>query len=158
MNREIKFRAWLKSYDDSEGEMKYLPMHIQRFDFEDGWVMSFTNNPDFAYHERYENRVPHEFKLMQYTGLKDRDGLEIYEGDIVRWGDLPSSREKSVRVASVKWGDRGWEFVAHNIPCGHYPAPNAPLIFKLQTFAYGSDQLEVIGNIYENADLLNAKP
>lgn len=135
MNREIKFRAWLRSYDDSEGEMKYLPIHIQRFDFEDGWVMSFTDNSDFAYHERYENRVPHEFKIMQYTGLKDRRGTEIYEGDLMTHPEFAAGDIIEVRFHQGCFCLEFWDSARTNFTLG-----------------------EVVGNIYENPELLTPKP
>jgi len=80
-------------------------------------------------------------ELMQYTGLKDKNGVEIFEGDIVRivW---PTSMTD---LYIVKWIHRGkahlggWEF-SH--PSGTSYAGSA------------NHNVEVIGNIYENKNLL----
>ena len=100
-NRIIKFRAW----DRAKKEM----MEIDNVDWEGGHDC-FTD-------DRY---IP-----MQYTGLKDKNGVEIYEGDIVEVKDWKGKREG---VYEIKW--EGSAF----------------------TQIFGG---EVIGNIYQNKELLN---
>jgi len=104
MQRVIKFRAW--HFDDG---MLY-------FDFD-----SFIKD----YHDQYAN-------IMQFTGLYDKNGKEIYEADIVIGGGC-------LKPIQVKWNQKGrWSF------------GEQLLDFTERTML----ELEVIGNIYENPELL----
>jgi uncharacterized phage protein (TIGR01671 family) len=71
--REIKFRAWIKSYK--------MIVEVQRINFDTRTIEVKIGEGDL-YEFNFE-----EIKLMQYTWLKDSNGIEIYEGDIVRVND-----------------------------------------------------------------------
>jgi len=73
-----------------------------------------------------------EFVLMQFTGLTDKNGKEIYEGDIVR-------RWRSPVPKVVEWKTDRWVYTGFNVSSNS---------------KYGNT-LEVIGNIYQNPELLN---
>jgi uncharacterized phage protein (TIGR01671 family) len=83
-------------------------------------------------------------QLMQYTGLKDKNGKEIYEGDIIQEGSGPCGDTRGV-VENVN-GDTVVRFLPGSIPDDwnheYYP------VFGLM------DHSEIIGNIYENPELL----
>lgn len=82
--------------------------------------------------------------IMQYTGLKDKNGgKEIYEGDIVRWADT----EGTVYIKAVTYNIESLSFQIGNISYSN-----------LSASGYFQTKLEVIGNIYENKELLNANP
>ena len=73
--------------------------------------------------------------IMQYTGLKDKNGKEIYEGDIVKgyWYDHPKPE-----VMDIEWSDHFYGFTITKYPLG----------------IHGLHDLEIIGNIYQNPELL----
>lgn len=110
--REIKFRAWWKD------TMKPIP------NFTDDYVIDACNEDIFI--------------VCQYTGLKDKNGVEIYEGDIVSWVSMFNPYAKR-KIDAVEWSDLGgWMLM----PYCHEPHQAI---------------LEVIGNIYEHPELLEAE-
>lgn len=114
--REIKFRAW-----DEESKRMF---NIARFDFADHTVYSHL----FA----CEGHLAENLKIMQYTGIKDKNGKEIYEGDIVR-------HATDEGVYKVIFEDGG--FYVKNL-------------FEYDFQTINEYPLEFIGNIYENPELL----
>ncbi len=128
--REIKFRAW----DKENKEM----LEVQELDYED----SYNGQPmvrTTMYNDYFDTE---DMILMQYTGLKDKNGKEIYEGDIV-------------------------ELKAENGCCnmlGKIIYDNYDLAFELideegnqEALWYAEQELEVIGNIYDNPELLKGE-
>ena len=75
--------------------------------------------------------------LMQYTGLKDKNGMEIFEGDIVACGDGKVPTE-------IRWVQESSAFMAYNIKRKEYHLLNK---------YFGRFIGEVIGNIYDNPEL-----
>lgn len=117
MNREIKFRAW----DEETNEMSY--------DFlSKNWLKVCIKSP-FV-------------KIMQYTGSKDKNGKEIYEGDLLRITCNFYFR-KEILIDEVVWWEKGsWL-------CNDW------CFFELiNNAAEGEQEFEVIGNKYENPELL----
>lgn len=104
--REIRFRAWLKNAK----------------------VMEYPKNNYSLFMWAESEHQPME--IMQYTGLKDKNGKEIYEGDVVRG----VSGEHENESWEVTWDEdrdySGWSIQPHI-------------------------EVKIIGNIYENPDLIN---
>lgn len=84
-----------------------------------------------------------DWPLMQYTGLKDKNGREIYEGDIINSGQKRGS-DGSAILYQLKWGDEsaGWDVDQIGRYC--------------MTGGIDLKKVEVIGNIHENPELLKA--
>lgn len=125
--REIKFRAW----DKSNEEMINFD-EIEGINFEGEFLYIGTS-------KNLECMLGFEFaELMQYTGLKDKHGKEIYEGDIIRYEH--SAVGSIVRVVQYKYGMYGVE--------GNVKGTQIPFANILNSTR------EIIGNIYENPELL----
>lgn len=121
MNREIKFRAW----DENN---KIMVSDIDDLIYEYSLTLNFLVN-----NSRY--------KLMQYTGLKDKNGKEIYEGDCFSIDSKKTGTR--IGIATVIWNERHLCYeLEDTLNRGEY---------NLHWFAKNQP---VIGNIYENKDLL----
>lgn len=116
--REIKFRSWLK----------------ERKEF----IYEFTMN-SINYSEG-ERSI-----LSEYTGLKDANGVEIYEGDVISLEVI-----KGVKIKVPVKFEKG-SFNIHEIPGGYGFRDTA---YPLGTLFLRDFGIEVIGNIYENPELL----
>lgn len=84
-----------------------------------------------------------EFPWMQYTGLKAKLGAELWEGDIVR--RLDYVREYDTAIGQVVWDSQRCAFMVEYVD-----GLNGPL------FADEADKYEILGNIYQNKELLQS--
>ena len=117
-------------FDETTGKMEYPHLkHIRiSFDYPDMYMI--CDDDDSIINKTSQNTT-----LLQAIGIKDVDGDNIYEGDIVQYVDMYSHTKKRV----ILWDREEARFVAHHD--GNYTKITTP--FK------------VIGNIYENKELLS---
>lgn len=133
MNRQIKFRAW-----DGEQMLQNVGIHPH--------LMMVLTDDDYLYNEGDEGSVilsvmNTAYKIMQFTGLTDKNGKEIYEGDIVEvWGGEQAQGfwEISIRGQFVSSYN---SFLIKDKKDVHYD----PSMFDAT--------IQIIGNIYENPEL-----
>lgn len=127
MTREIKFRAW-------DGEKMRAADDWTFGVVGDGTLLTCYNaGGDF-------NSSDEELKVMQYTGLEDKNGVEIYEGDFLK-----------IFVASVpgKYDDV--------LPVVYDSEKTGFLLGGVLVGYFLPEDLEIVGNIYENPELLEEK-
>ena len=128
-----KFRAWDK--------VKEI---FTNYQIVDGMLYFMDKHTGVWIRDDKEKR----FILMQSTGLQDKNGIEIFEGDIVRWKDLESFDDFKIdEVLKVEYSNEFLKWVAID---------KNGLQDDLYDFS-DNRELEVIGNIYENPELLERK-
>ena len=123
--REIKFRAWLKNIEKmvEVEEINFIYEEVRFKDYETPFTKPIEINVSFK-----------DVELMQYTGLKDKNGVKIFEGDIVKFDD---------NLYQIVYDDEDCSFVLSSKEEKHRVLG-----------CWRTPKMEVIGNIYENKELL----
>lgn len=126
MNREIKFRAW-------DGQNMFIsPSLTKGSQYLGSW---------FEAHSVLHTEFGKQSEIMQYTGMVDKKGKEIYEGDIIQFA------EKYFYL--VKYEDAKFVGYHANNNWGKWGD-----LYKLAEAGFNKYNYFVIGNIYENPELL----
>lgn len=157
---DIKFRAWDIQYNKMIMPNIFLNVDSPE-DLEIDWIDNL-GEPKNARH----------FHMMQFTGLKDKNGKEIYEGDIIKKRFIPIGASKdeyysTTEIIYLELRGLGAQVISRNL---EYPSLTSkesdlksikpyskfkknPIIYS--TIGYGkSERIEIIGNIHNNPDLL----
>jgi uncharacterized phage protein (TIGR01671 family) len=142
MNREIRFRAWLKKEKIMCAVLELINNGRVGIDIQDSG----------PFIKRSE-----EIELMQYTGLKDKNGKEIYENDLVKITSFKSQVQEIELIGVVAYSNFGaykvenikkikWKYFGKDVE------PNEFIYF----LNLGGRDIEIIGTIYENPELLKS--
>lgn len=139
--REIKFRAWHKG--------KKIIVNVLGIDILHKKIFFSNENVDCYEHVDFKN-----IELMQYTGLKDKNGKEIYEGYIIKFEDCSIDGTKEFyNIGVIEREGKKDELVISQLLFEKTYFTENYMDFIDQTFEVS----EIIGNIYENPELLGEK-
>jgi uncharacterized phage protein (TIGR01671 family) len=145
MKRELKFRVWNGAEmvtDVTVGKFGVFYVNPSNNGLDERDSASLT-----PFTTKYHNETP----VMQFTGLKDKNGVEIYEWDIVRWDD--GSNGAYWRIAEVFWDHTEALFsyrIVDTINCNLQKGK----VFGGNFMYRDGSQLEVIGNLYQSPELI----
>ncbi len=161
MKNRLKFRAWIP-----EAPMLRENAKSGMFYQEDQYLSSFL---DRIYHQYGVNHPAHldfqiEERLIQCTGLKDKSGKLVYEGDILNYSNKDNHHTKFSEFFVVEFCEQDLGHSSYQQTIGYNATPiyqfNKPSSMDSGRLSDGildlfdSHDLTIIGNIYENPELL----
>lgn len=137
-----KFRAWDKE------EKEWLSIRTIGFDDDDGslwYLQAWDDNENDIDPPYFEDDLGVKWELLQSTGLKDKNGVEIFEGDILK------IKDSRLSVYVVEWHKDKFMWVLR-----YQKDKNQYFPFYNVTGAF-FEEIEVIGNIWEDGEILDDK-
>ena len=133
MNREILFRGkHIHAMDGNE--------HLNGT-----WVHGYLSDKDYIYDKSLKGEfLVDEDTICQYTGLTDKNGKKIFEGDIVRYGEV---------CGEVKFGlhESNWQIGKYNQ--GFFVTFPKEYLLRNE-LSYWRNKIVVVGNVFDNPELL----
>lgn len=143
MGREIKFKAWYKPLG-----VMIEPKKLEMINFEVKVLGVYLELDGKGFNKLRMS----DFELLQYTGLKDKNGREIYEGDILTSEEYPFQDDGQYNYHGlIEWIDEEASFymtkrLANPEKRGVSNGISEPI--------YSIEEFEVIGNLFDNPELL----
>lgn len=133
MSREILFRA------------KHIHAMDSNKHLNGTWVHGYLSDENYIYDKSLECEfLVDENTICQYTGLNDKNGKKIFEGDIVRYGEI---------CGEVKFGlhESNWQIGKHN---QGFFVTFPKEYFLRNELGYWRNKIAVVGNVFDNPELL----
>lgn len=136
--REIKFRGFSKTFTENE----WFNGDLIHYDENTFYIME----QNYRSWDIYSGIEVHKESIGQYTGLKDKDGKEIYEGDILLQSRsyIPENNIKHRVEFSEKF-------------CGFVAVPMEGEVYRDSALCLSEEGFRIIGNIFENKELLKTE-
>jgi uncharacterized phage protein (TIGR01671 family) len=138
MKRELKFRAWDK-YTSKMLEQKGISGSNSYISFLDFY---YDNSED-----RNFGSVINDLILMQFTGIHDKNGKEIFEGDLLQYDGYNFRLINKEKIYQIRYDDNLAQYYAYNLENS----------FDTFLVVRAWKESKIIGNIYENPELLGGE-